>query len=153
MKSLAPYHLEKSAGPLLLSAKKTAASQRLAAVLWRRDRDSNPGCPYGHNGFRDRPDRPLRHLSFGVCDCKVSYSFLFCNVLQPLYLRIIRELILFELLIEIVAGRFEQIKHQFEAFRSLVVRVRYMIILCRKVGKVCHHDDLLLGLGSRCDEL
>ena len=31
----------------------------------RKDRDSNPGCPQGHNGFRDRPDRPLRHLSRG----------------------------------------------------------------------------------------
>ena len=29
----------------------------------RRDRDSNPGYPYGYNGFRDRPFQPLRHLS------------------------------------------------------------------------------------------
>ena len=31
--------------------------------LWRRGWDSNPryGCP--HNGFRDRPNRPLWHLS------------------------------------------------------------------------------------------
>lgn len=43
----------------------------------RKDRDSNPGCPQGHNGFRDRPDRPLRHLSVyhtrshvSFCGCK-----------------------------------------------------------------------------------
>src|SRR5688572_19304228 len=30
---------------------------------WRRGWDSNPRYPCGHNGFRDRPDRPLRHLS------------------------------------------------------------------------------------------
>ena len=30
---------------------------------WRRGRNSNPRCPCGHNGFRDRPDEPLRHLS------------------------------------------------------------------------------------------
>jgi hypothetical protein len=29
----------------------------------RRGRDSNPRYPRGYNGFRDRPDRPLRHLS------------------------------------------------------------------------------------------
>ena len=29
----------------------------------RKDRDSNPGYGYPYNGFRDRPDRPLRHLS------------------------------------------------------------------------------------------
>ena len=30
---------------------------------WRRDRDSNPGSTCADNGFRDRPDRPLWHLS------------------------------------------------------------------------------------------
>ncbi len=30
---------------------------------WRRDRDSNPGNARALNGFRDRPVRPLRHLS------------------------------------------------------------------------------------------
>ncbi len=30
----------------------------------RRERDSNPRCPEEHNGFRDRPVRPLRHLSW-----------------------------------------------------------------------------------------
>jgi hypothetical protein len=33
-------------------------------ALMRRGRDSNPGYPKGHNGFRDRPVQPLRHLSF-----------------------------------------------------------------------------------------
>ena len=32
-------------------------------LKWRRDRDSNPGWALTHNGFRDRPVRPLRHLS------------------------------------------------------------------------------------------
>ena len=32
-------------------------------VSQRRDRDSNPGTSKLVNGFRDRPDRPLRHLS------------------------------------------------------------------------------------------
>ena len=31
---------------------------------WRRGWDSNPRYPLGYNGFRDRPDRPLRHLSW-----------------------------------------------------------------------------------------
>src|SRR4051812_42712772 len=30
---------------------------------WRRGWDSNPRYACAHNGFRDRPDRPLRHLS------------------------------------------------------------------------------------------
>ena len=33
--------------------------------ILRKDRDSNPGTPKGVNGFRDRPVRPLRHLSNG----------------------------------------------------------------------------------------
>ena len=37
--------------------------QRLTGIKWRRDRDSNPGWACTHNGFRDRPVRPLRHLS------------------------------------------------------------------------------------------
>ena len=32
-------------------------------VLWRRERDSNPRYRYQYNGFRDRPIRPLWHLS------------------------------------------------------------------------------------------
>ena len=32
---------------------------------WRRGWDSNPRWACTHNGFRDRPDRPLRHLSDG----------------------------------------------------------------------------------------
>ena len=39
------------------------SSRAEALELKRKDRDSNPGYPQGHNGFRDRPDRPLRHLS------------------------------------------------------------------------------------------
>src|SRR5690606_11627165 len=32
-------------------------------IEWRRGRDSNPRNACTLNGFRDRPDRPLRHLS------------------------------------------------------------------------------------------
>ena len=38
----------------------------------RRGRDSNPGYPHGHNGFRDRPDQPLRHLSILFAGLPVS---------------------------------------------------------------------------------
>ncbi len=38
----------------------------LVKCVLRKGRDSNPGYPQGYNGFRDRPDRPLRHLSKGV---------------------------------------------------------------------------------------
>ena len=33
-------------------------------LFQRRGRDSNPGTSKLVNGFRDRPVRPLRHLSF-----------------------------------------------------------------------------------------
>ena len=33
------------------------------ATRRRREWDSNPRCPRGHNGFRDRPIRPLSHPS------------------------------------------------------------------------------------------
>lgn len=49
--------------------------------ILRKDRDSNPGTPKGVNGFRDRPVRPLRHLSNGrysFCGCKDSTFFLNC---------------------------------------------------------------------------
>ena len=38
-------------------------------VIERRGRDSNPRCACAHNGFRDRPIRPLWHLSrvFPMC--------------------------------------------------------------------------------------
>ena len=38
----------------------------------RKDRDSNPGYPQGYNGFRDRPDRPLRHLSLSLSRLRVQ---------------------------------------------------------------------------------
>jgi site-specific DNA recombinase len=40
-----------------------APGVRSSVPSWRRGRDSNPGYPQRHNGFRDRPDRPLWHLS------------------------------------------------------------------------------------------
>lgn len=45
------------------------------SLLRRKGRDSNPGCPQGHNGFRDRPDRPLRHLSSGFVATKLAIFF------------------------------------------------------------------------------
>ncbi len=52
-------------------------------LFQRRDRDSNPGTSKLVNGFRDRPDRPLRHLSgrfppcpfFGKSGCKSTTFF------------------------------------------------------------------------------
>ena len=41
----------------------TTPGVRGSVPKWRRGWDSNPRYPYGYNGFRDRPDRPLRHLS------------------------------------------------------------------------------------------
>jgi site-specific DNA recombinase len=37
-----------------------------SVLKWRRGWDSNPRYACTHNGFRDRPDRPLRHLSEGA---------------------------------------------------------------------------------------
>ena len=37
------------------------SGERVVSGGWRRDRDSNPGWGHPHNGFRDRPVRPLRH--------------------------------------------------------------------------------------------
>ena len=34
--------------------------------VWRRERDSNPRYPFGHNGFQDRRYQPLTHPSAGV---------------------------------------------------------------------------------------
>ena len=52
---------------LFLSLPKNRMSIKKATLegcfSWRRDRDSNPGTSKLVNGFRDRPDRPLRHLS------------------------------------------------------------------------------------------
>ena len=51
------------------SERKHCVRPVLGAILarnWRRDRDSNPGTPQRVNGFRDRPVRPLRHLSASV---------------------------------------------------------------------------------------
>ena len=40
-----------------------ARRAHLRASFKRRGRDSNPRYGYPHTGFRNRPDRPLRHLS------------------------------------------------------------------------------------------
>ena len=47
----------------------------MAPFFQRRDRDSNPGTSKLVNGFRDRPDRPLRHLSSGFLRVQKYYFF------------------------------------------------------------------------------
>ena len=42
--------------------------------LVRRDRDSNPGYPLGHDGFQDRSIRPLWHLSINKTNLSVSFN-------------------------------------------------------------------------------
>ena len=48
----------------------TASLQR--ETRWRRGWDSNPRNACALNGFRDRPDRPLRHLSVGDIHARSS---------------------------------------------------------------------------------
>jgi hypothetical protein len=63
--------LQQFAAPLFARPVTVAADRQhvsnhdVRVYIWRRGRDSNPRYPQGYNGFRDRPDRPLRHLS---CD-------------------------------------------------------------------------------------
>jgi hypothetical protein len=78
---------EREIGPNLRSAGYTAQSEKSFVSrgfsgaaptaekahddqIWRRDRDSNPGCHRWHNGFRDRPVQPLRHPSDPRCDLR-----------------------------------------------------------------------------------
>src|ERR1017187_8014511 len=49
--------------PRLLVSKIYQLYQRIRWKRWRRGWDSNPRYVCTYNGFRDRPDRPLRHLS------------------------------------------------------------------------------------------
>ena len=44
-------------------------------VSLRKEGDSNPRYGYPHNGFRDRPVQPLRHLSLLGCKCTKSEWF------------------------------------------------------------------------------
>ncbi len=46
-----------------LTGKNGVNSVPTQGLKWRRGWDSNPRYALTHNGFRDRPDRPLRHLS------------------------------------------------------------------------------------------
>ena len=46
-----------------LTGKNGVNSVPTQGLKWRRGRDSNPRNAYALNGFRDRPVRPLRHLS------------------------------------------------------------------------------------------
>ena len=50
-------------GPMA-SAQTAPWIKPLGSNVWRRGRDSNPRTACTVNGFRDRPVRPLRHLSF-----------------------------------------------------------------------------------------
>jgi site-specific DNA recombinase len=51
-----------------LNGKSSVNSVPTQGLKWRRGRDSNPRCPYGHNGFRDRRIRPLCHPSAGFAE-------------------------------------------------------------------------------------
>ena len=53
----------KSRLPRTLMANGGANSVPTQGLKWRRRRDSNPRNAHTLNGFRDRPDRPLWHLS------------------------------------------------------------------------------------------
>jgi hypothetical protein len=48
--------------------KSSTSLQKLLIIntVWRRERDSNPRCPFRHNGFQDRRIKPLCHPSAGV---------------------------------------------------------------------------------------
>jgi integrase len=48
-----------------IDAERRSASSADAEEIERRGRDSNPGYPCGHTGFRDQHNRPLCHLSEG----------------------------------------------------------------------------------------
>ena len=56
---------------------------RLRKCLWRRERDSNPRYPFGHNGFQDRRFQPLTHPS--ACRERAAR---FISLLQPYYCRL-----------------------------------------------------------------
>ena len=47
----------------LKNLQKTKITKQSFAILLRRERDSNPRYSKEYNGFRDRPIRPLWHLS------------------------------------------------------------------------------------------
>lgn len=51
-------------GVSLVMKRKKMCRQMTHLFSLRKERDSNPRYGYPYNGFRDRPDRPLRHLSF-----------------------------------------------------------------------------------------
>ena len=59
---------EKGYGKVVKTKKPWKHNQMIQlSRFWRRERDSNPWTANAVNGFRDRPVRPLRHLSvFGV---------------------------------------------------------------------------------------
>src|ERR1700694_1211575 len=63
-----PSYAKASEGTLLRAGAASAGPPREAhqrEAGWRRGWDSNPRYACTHNGFRDRPDRPLWHLSGG----------------------------------------------------------------------------------------
>ena len=52
-------------GPQFEGRAMPSEKYHLSRACWRRGWDSNPRYACTHNGFRDRPDRPLWHLSRG----------------------------------------------------------------------------------------
>ena len=51
-------------------------------LKWRRGWDSNPRYACTHNGFRDRPDRPLRHLSSQAAERLIRGCGAQCNAVD-----------------------------------------------------------------------
>ena len=54
-----------------LKAAKTSTLQLSDQGFWRREGDSNPRNPCGFNGFQDRRNRPLCHLSVDEVSCEI----------------------------------------------------------------------------------
>lgn len=61
-----PQHTSAACRSSRRGARKKRPRDSPRAPARRKGRDSNPGNSYLFNGFRDRPDRPLRHLSIGL---------------------------------------------------------------------------------------
>lgn len=62
-----PTEVWSKCGTVPLLFLKVLINQCVGERKWRRGWDSNPRYPCGYNGFRDRPVRPLRHLSTLIC--------------------------------------------------------------------------------------
>ena len=64
----------KASGGKTIDTERHSVSSTDTSEEKRRGRDSNPGYPCGHTGFRDQHNRPLCHLSEGTRPSGGSYS-------------------------------------------------------------------------------